>query len=136
MKISKRFLFIAFLFTLGVIGLYLIVVFNYLTGEDSSNTGLMNIMFFICQVIFLSITGVYLFVKLMNMSKLALSLTTIITVLVLIGIYMLAYKDIWFFPIVSSVLIIIGVLTSGASVLLMKELLDYKKMRFSNEKNI
>ena len=72
----------------------------------------------------------------MNMSKLALSLTTIITVLVLIGIYMLAYKDIWFFPIVSSVLIIIGVLTSGASVLLMKELLDYKKMRFSNEKNI
>ena len=136
MKMNKRYLFIAFLFTLGVIGLYLIIVFNYLTGEDSSNTGLMNIMFFICQVIFLSVTGVYLFVKLMNMSKLALSITTIIMVIVLIGIYMLAYKDVWYFQIVSSILIIIGVLTSGASVLLIREVFDYKKRRFSNEKNI
>ena len=136
MKISKKFLFIAFLFTLGVIGLYLITAFKYLTGEDSSNTTLMNIVFFICQVVFLSITVLYILVKFTKMSKLVLSLTIIITVIILVGIYLLAYKDVWHFPIISSILIIAGALTSGTTVLLVKEFFDYKKGRLVNEESI
>lgn len=127
MRISKKFLLMAFLFTLGVIGLYLITVFKYLTGEDSSNTTLMYIVFFICQVFFLSITNLYIFVKFTKMSRLVLSLTAIITIIILVGIYLLAYKDVWHFSVISSILIIAGAFTSGTTVLLLKEFIDYKK---------
>ena len=127
MRISKKFLLMAFLFTLGVIGLYLITVFKYLTGEDSSNTTLMYIVFFICQVFFLSITNLYIFVKFTKMSRLVLSLTAIITSIILVGIYLLAYKDVWHFSVISSILIIAGAFTSGTTVLLLKEFIDYKK---------
>ena len=62
MNISKKFLFIAFLFTLGVIGLYLITVFKYLTGEDSSTATLMYIMFFICHSFLIYIRFFILFI--------------------------------------------------------------------------
>lgn len=122
MKITLKDILFTILFTLSCITLYLVIVYLYFSLEGSIIKVIMNTAFFICQVPFVLFLMVFLINKYMKYKRPLKYLLVGTALILLTTIYMLAYYNIWVFPVISSILIYTGLFLSGIAFLLVKNI--------------